>query len=133
MHSRSSIKGIGQREMLTSKIRFQLVNCFSRLREFRKRSSKMFQNNCSHNNTHTKRGNLHKEKRQTWPEIATYTTLLICEVSEFSDILRATLAKLFLYFALVFVKPVPQNIVQREGKRLWFTPSHCLLSCGQVQ
>lgn len=67
--------------MLTSKIRFQLVNCFSSLREFRKRSSKMFQNNCSHNNTRTKRGNLHKEKRQTWPEIATYTTLLICEVS----------------------------------------------------
>lgn len=67
--------------MLTSKICFQLVNCFSSLREFRKRSSKMFQNNCSHNNTRTKRGNLHKEKRQTWPEIATYTTLLICEVS----------------------------------------------------
>lgn len=74
----------------------------------------MFQNNCSHKNTRTKRGNLHKEKRQTWPETATYTTLLIREVSEFGDTPGATLAGLFLCFALVFVKHVPQNIVQTE-------------------
>lgn len=47
------------------------------------------------------------------------TTLLICEVSKFSDIFRATSARILLYFALVFIKHVPQNIVQsvREGGR----------------